>query len=172
MKMKKIPLLIMMTLIVFLFACKNSNIDKVTGTWKVTDGRNKDAIFEFTQDNRLYIYCKNYEQANWYGFSVVISKKPLNETHYTTTTSSNLGIPFMQGEIHWDSKNKISLITENKANENTNEIMLAKGPIYMFTEITNDKLKIEEMQYSIKDGDKEPSPQKVGEMVLKRYNVK
>jgi len=162
----------MMFFTVFLFACKNTNSDKVIGTWKVTEGRNKDAIFEFTQANRLYIYCKNYEQANWYGFSVVMSKKPLNETHYTTSTSNNLGTPFMQGEIHWDSKNKISFITENKANENATEILLAKGPIYVFTEISNDKLKIEEMQHTIKDGDKEPSPQKVGEMVLKRFSVK
>jgi hypothetical protein len=147
--------------LILLTSCSKRD-ENVIGKWRVADGRNKDAIFEFTPESRLNIYG-GHVQAFWYGLEVT-KKIPLSSSKFVDKPASLLGMPDEQGDIVWEAKNKIKFCPEKKYTET--EITVCNGSLYILTLSSKEKLIIEEMQLT-----PEKKLEKVGDMTLVPYNA-
>lgn len=158
-RISKIVILGTMALIgaVILFISCSKGDNNVIGKWRVVDGRNAGAIFEFTTESRLNIYGGQV-QANWYGLPVE-KKIPLSTSKYMVNPIGSLGTPDEQGDIVWESKNKIKFWPEKKYSDD--EITICSGSLYILKLSTKEKITVDEMQLS--PGKK---LEKVGEMTL------
>jgi len=147
---------------VILFTSCSKRDDNVIGKWRVTEGRNTGAIFEFTPESRLNIYGGQV-QANWYGLPVT-KKVPLVTSKYIVNPISTLGKPDEQGDIVWEAKNKIKYWPEKKYSEE--EITICSGSLYILTTSTKEKIIFDEMQLT-----PDKKLEKVGKMILIPYNA-
>lgn len=154
-------------LLVFLFcillSC-SSYKNSIHGTWKVSSGRNVDAIYEFTSNGRLYIYGNNGQggPSAWYGWEVTSKKKSMNDLRSENETRYSAKL-LQQGKYKWKMGKKIKFWPEVKTSEG--EVTILNGPVYEFTEITKNKLSIQEWQFVMQlNGDSQLKP--LGEMNL------
>jgi len=137
------------TMILLISCSKHDN--NVYGTWQVIEGQDKGAIYKITTDDRLYIFNK-YEEGteNLYKF-------------FTKDTATN-NVPGRldeQGRIKWEAKDKIQYYLERKYSENDLRELI--GPVFIITESSSLKLKIDVMEYG--------RPQK-GEKTLEKSEEK
>lgn len=142
--------------LILFISCSKRN-DNVIGKWRVIDGRNAGAIFEFTPESRLNIYGGKV-QANWYGLPVE-KKIPLNTSKYMVNPIGSLGTPDEQGDIVWEAKNKIKFWPEKKYSDD--EITICSGSLYILTSSTKEKIFVDEMQLT-----PDKKLERVGEMIL------
>lgn len=142
---------------VILFISCSKRDDNIVGKWRVVEGRNAGAVFEFTPESRLNIYGGQV-QANWYGLPVE-KNIPLSTSKYMVNPISSLGMPDEQGDIVWEAKNKLKFWPEKKYSDD--EITICSGSLYILTSSTKEKIVVEEMQLT-------PGKElkKVGEMIL------
>lgn len=136
-------LVFVLCIIVCFTNCSNRN-HLVYGVWQVSEGRNQGAIFDFSENDRLYIYGGNV-QFFWYGFEIESTKSISNSNFITETT--NIGEITQQGNIDWKNKNEIKFWPEMRKSQS--EITIAHGPIYKIIECSSTIMKIEEKQAGI-----------------------
>lgn len=134
--------------------------ENVIGTWQVSEGRDKGAVYKFTEDDRLYIYNK-YEAEKKI-------EKLSDSANNDTISSGLLGTLHEQGNYKWLAKNKIQFYDEKYLG---GDLLVRIGSVYIITESSKLKLKIEEMNWEYgTEGIKELN--KSDEITLVHYNIK
>jgi hypothetical protein len=148
---------IIVVVMILLNSCLQRD-NNVYGTWKVIEGQDEGAIYKFTNNDRLYIFNKNGANTeNLYEF--------FTKDSVTTNVPGRLD---EQGRIKWEAKDKIQYYLERKYSETDLRELI--GPVFIITESSKLKLKIDEMEYSMTPTGEKPL-EKSDEKVLVPFTL-